>query len=185
MTTIFNAEGLRAVYRGLATSMVGVMPFNAIKLTSYDTARALVMEARQHVHAGASRTREGGGPRDETAPTAVSLPPAVTAAIGAVSGVTAATVCFPIEVIRRRQMVGELSGMGVHQAIASLYRSDGISALYRGVFINAAKVSLGTGATFCLYELFKDCLSVDGRQPPWEKLADPKWSRDRHEAPRS
>ena len=166
LTTIFNAEGFRAMYCGLTASMVGVMPFNAIKLTSYDTVRTLTIEARRRVN---PESRDGGGPRDETAPTVVSLPPPVTAAIGAVSGVTAATICFPIEVIRRRKMIGEFASLGVPQSIAALVRSEGASALYRGVFINAAKVSLGTGMTFCLYELFKDCLNVDGRCPPWEK----------------
>jgi len=171
LTTVFNAEGLRACYRGLTASMVGVMPFNAIKLTSYDTVRTLAIEARRRVH---PESRAGGGPRDETAPTDVSLPPPVTAAIGAVSGVSAATLCFPIEVIRRRKMLGEFASLGVPQSIGALVRSEGASALYRGVGINAAKVSLGTGTTFCLYELMKDCLRVDGRQPPWEKRQSPR-----------
>ena len=59
----------------------------------------------------------------------------------------------------------------------SLFRSDGVPALYRGVLINACKVSLGTGATFVLYELLKDCLSVDGRLPPWEKHGHQKRGR--------
>jgi len=166
LVAVFNTEGVRAVYRGLTASLVGVMPFNAVKLCSYDHLRTLYIRARRRA---LSTSLEGGGPRDETAPTQSSLPPPVTAAIGAASGVTAATLCFPIEVIRRRKMTGDFAGLGVPQAIASLVRSEGAAALYRGVFINAAKVSVGTGATFCLYELFKDCLYVDGREPPWEK----------------
>jgi len=157
---VWNAEGLRAVYRGLTASLLGVMPFNAIKLTSYDTVRSIAIESRRR---NASPNHDGSS--------AGSLPPPLTAAIGAVSGVTAATTLFPIEVVRRRKMIGEFSGMSVPRAVASLVRSDGVPALYRGVGINACKVSLGTGATFVLYELLKDCLRVDGRLPPWEKHA--------------
>ena len=71
-----------------------VMPFNAMKLGIYDLVRRNVIALR---HA------EMGGSVD-----AASLPPPLTAAIGACSGVFAATACFPIEVIRRKQMMGEV-----------------------------------------------------------------------------
>jgi hypothetical protein len=155
LLSVCNTEGVRAVYRGLTASMCGVMPFNAMKLTSYDTFRSLAIEAQR-------RQEDVGSMADH-------LPPTVNWAIGAMSGVVAATACFPLEVIRRRKMIGDFAGLGVLQAMGALVASDGVGALYRGVYINAAKVSVGTGATFCLYELFKDCLSVDGRRPPWQK----------------
>ena len=167
LETIFNAEGVRALYRGLTASMAGVMPFNAIKLTSYDTLRGFALDAQRRKSFGLGAQTDDGG--QSFGVSAASLPPPITAAIGAMSGVTAATVCFPLEVIRRRMMIGDFAGLGVLQAMGALARSDGAGALYRGVFINAGKVAVGTGATFCLYELFKDGLRVDGRVPPWEK----------------
>lgn len=159
LATVWNAEGLRAVYRGLTTSLVGVMPFNAIKLTSYEALRHKVI---------ARREGGGGGFRADAA---ASIPPALTAAVGAVAGVTAATSCYPIEVIRRRQMMGELAGLGVGDALAALVRAEGAAALYRGVFVNMAKVALSNGLGFVLYEVMKDVLHVDGRLAPWEKGA--------------
>jgi solute carrier family 25 phosphate transporter 23/24/25/41 len=155
LTNLWSTEGASAVYRGLATSLIGVMPFNAIKLTSYDVLRDKALAACSHADEGAS-TR---------------LPPALTAAVGAVSGVTAATACFPIEVVRRRKMIGEFAGVSLVPAISSLARSEGVAALYRGVVINAGKVSVGTGLSFVIYELLKDSLRVDGRTPPWEKVS--------------
>eukprot|EP00310_Coccolithus_braarudii_P008420 CAMPEP_0183365076 /NCGR_PEP_ID=MMETSP0164_2-20130417/83270_1 /TAXON_ID=221442 /ORGANISM="Coccolithus pelagicus ssp braarudi, Strain PLY182g" /LENGTH=88 /DNA_ID=CAMNT_0025540529 /DNA_START=23 /DNA_END=289 /DNA_ORIENTATION=- len=86
-------------------------------------------------------------------------------ASGAIAGVTAATTCFPIEVIRRRKMIGEFKGMGTFAAIASLARNEGAASVYRGVFLNMAKVSVSSGISFALYELFKDYLRVDVRGP--------------------
>ena len=153
LETIWNAEGLRAIYRGLTTSLSGVMPFNAIKLSSYDLLRQQ------------ATTLVGGGD------TALQLPAFLTAAVGALAGVTAATSCFPIEVIRRRQMMGEFGGLGVRQAMFSLAQSEGVGVLYRGVFVNMAKVALSNALGFVLYEVAKDCLQVDGRTPPWDRAA--------------
>ena len=152
LETIWNAEGIRALYQGLTTSLSGVIPFNAIKLTSYDTLR------RQAILAfGVTRT--------------TSLPTVVTAAIGASAGVAAATSCFPLEVVRRRQMMGEYTGLGTIPAIGALVKAEGLKTLYRGVYVNMAKVALSNAIGFVLYELAKDALCVDGRMPPWEKAA--------------
>ena len=152
LNKLWSSEGITAVYRGLATSLIGVMPFNAIKLTSYDLLRATAIEM------------PWGGNGEPGA----RLPPAVTAAVGAFSGVAAATVCFPIEVVRRRKMVGDFAGVSLIPAISSLARAEGMGALYRGVLINAGKVSVGTGLSFVMYEFLKDSLRVDGRTPPWQ-----------------
>lgn len=154
LSSVLDAEGLRAVYRGLTTSLCGVMPFNALKLGIYDIVRRSVIAAR---HAAGESSVDG-----------TSLPPALTASIGAFSGVFAATSCFPIEVIRRKQMVGELAGLSLPDALVTLAQTEGASALFRGVGLNVVKVALSNSLGFVLYEVMKDCLRVDGRPPPWE-----------------
>ena len=172
---LWSAEGLTAVYRGLATSLIGVMPFNAIKLTTYDLLRAAAMDRPRGGHPGSGD--RGSGDRGSGS---ARLPPAVTAAVGAVSGVTAATACFPIEVLRRRKMVGEFAGVSLVPALSRLARAEGIGALYRGVLLNAGKVSVGTGLSFVLYELLKDSLRVDGRVPPWDARATARQPHHSH-----
>lgn len=150
---IFREEGAFAMYNGLTTTLAGVLPFNAIKLAAYDLLRRQATE-------GANRERDAD---------TVSLPVASVAAMGAVSGVLAATSCFPLEVVRRRQMVGELSGLSPLAALLAIMRTEGPQALMRGAGLNVVKVSLGNSLGFVLYEIAKDALSVDGRTPPWAK----------------
>ena len=77
-----------------------------------------------------------------------------------------ATSCFPLEVVRRRQMAGEFAGLSAYAAIASLVRTEGMGALVKGAGLNCVKVSMSNSLGFVLYELCKDVLMVDGRQQP-------------------
>ena len=144
---------------------VGVLPFNAIKLSSYDNLRRKAMEFTAAQQAKGRAIVE----LDDDTVERASLPVPTVAAIGAVSGVSAATACFPLEVVRRRQMAGELRGYNTIQAMVSLVKSDGVGVLYKGVALNSVKVVLGNSLGFVLYELAKDVLMVDGRIPPWER----------------
>ena len=91
---VAREEGALAMYNGLLTTLAGVLPFNAVKLSTYDRLR------RQATLKAAKSTDNED---------AVSLPVPTIAAIGAVSGVSAATACYPLEVVRRQQMAGNLA----------------------------------------------------------------------------
>ena len=150
--SIWREEGALALYAGLLTTLAGVLPFNAIKLTAYDVMRGAAVASS---HDGDERS--------------VSLPLQTVAAIGASSGMLAATSCFPFEVVRRRQMAGELAGVSAYGAIARIVQSEGAAALMKGSGLNCLKVAMSNSIGFVLYELAKDVLCVDGRSPPWAK----------------
>ena len=105
LAALAREEGFMAMYSGLLTTLAGVLPFNAIKLSAYDLLRRqAAAAAAPSIGAGA----DGAQDADQIAHAdRISLPVPTVAAIGAVSGVLAATSCFPLEVVRRRQMAGE------------------------------------------------------------------------------
>ena len=160
LVTLADTEGFLSLYGGLATTLAGVLPFNAIKLASYDFLRDQALRQRM----GAARPAPGSAAAQR-----ISLPPATTAAIAAWGGVLAATSCFPLEVVRRRQMMGEFVGLSVPGALAALSRKEGVAALMAGANLNIVKVAIGNSIGFVLYEAFMDVLQVHGRSPPWEK----------------
>ena len=159
MVSIARTEGCGALYGGLSATLVGVLPFNSIKLASYDFLR---------------RSADAGD--------ATSLPAATSAAFGAVAGVVAATSCFPLEMVRRRQMMGDHVGMPFHAAMVAIAQKEGARALLRGSGVNIVKVALSNSIGFALYETAKDTLGVDGRKPPWVK-SEKRPPRDADEAP--
>ena len=160
LVTLADTEGFLSLYGGLATTLAGVLPFNAIKLASYDFLRDQALRQRM----GAARPAPGSAAAQR-----ISLPPATTAAIAAWGGVLAATSCFPLEVVRRRQMMGEFVGLSVPRALSALSRKEGVAALMAGANLNIVKVAIGNSIGFVLYEAFMDVLQVHGRSPPWEK----------------
>ena len=145
---LVQEEGFWAMYAGLSATLAGVIPFNAIKLTCYDQMRKACCKP---------------GDSEEQ----VSLPLPLVATIGATSGVIAATSCFPLEVVRRRQMMGELAGYRPYGAVAKIVRTEGVQAILAGSGVNCVKVAMGNSLGFVLYEVAKDCFGVDGRLPPW------------------
>jgi hypothetical protein len=171
---VLREEGLFNLYSGISTTLAGVLPFNAMKLSSYDFLRRQALAAEQLAAEQKAAAAGRGKRRGEAAPPpiderSISLPVPTVAAIGATSGVVAATSCYPLEVVRRRQMAGEFSGLSATKAAASLVRAEGPSALFKGIGVNCLKVTMSNSLGFVLYELTMDSLQVDGRITPWER----------------
>ena len=146
---IGEKEGFKALYQGLSATVAGILPFSSMKLATYDL-------LRRQVTAGVDDV-------------AASISLGMSASIGAAAGVVAATSCFPLEVVRRRQMMGEFSSLSVAGAMSAIARAEGMKALFAGVGLNIAKTGMANALGFALYEISKDLLEVDGRTPPWRK----------------
>mmetsp|Transcript_15971 Transcript_15971/g.48461 ORF Transcript_15971/g.48461 Transcript_15971/m.48461 type:complete len:180 (+) Transcript_15971:559-1098(+) len=140
------AGGPRFLYHGLGVTLVGILPHSAVKLSTYDWLRR----------------RYNDGMNADNA----SLPPAVCAAFGALAGVAAATSCLPLEVVRRRQMMGRYAGLSTFMALGVMLRDEGARSIVAGAKLNTLKVSLSNALGFFLYELCKDMFEVDGRVSP-------------------
>lgn len=81
--TIVRAEGVMALYRGLAPTLVGIAPYAALNFALYDLVKVYYY---------------GGGKPQGTLS---------NLGIGAMTGTIAATVCYPLDTVRRRmQMPG-------------------------------------------------------------------------------
>jgi len=151
LANIGKKEGIRALYFGLPATIAGIIPFSSMKLATYDMLRRRLTE----------------GVDAES----ISISLAQSAQIGAIAGIVAATSCFPFEVVRRRQMGGELTSLSVIGAMAAIVNDEGLRALFKGVSINVFKVALSNSLGFALYENFKDVLQVDNRKPPWKRAS--------------
>lgn len=80
------------------------------------------------------------------------------------SGFTASTISFPLEVARKRLMVGTLQGRcptHMAAALSEVIREEGLLGLYRGWGASCLKVMPSSGITWMFYEAWKDILLVD------------------------
>ena len=78
-------------------------------------------------------------------------------------GFTASTISFPLEVARKRLMVGALQGKcppHMAAALSEVIRERGLLGLYRGWGASCLKVMPSSGITWMFYEAWKDILLV-------------------------
>jgi solute carrier family 25 (mitochondrial phosphate transporter), member 23/24/25/41 len=89
--TIIKTEGPMALYKGLMPTLLGIAPYAALNFALYDL-------AKKHFY-------EGGRPQGV-------IPNLL---LGAATGTVAATVCYPLDTVRRRmQMKGKTYNGQIH-----------------------------------------------------------------------
>lgn len=98
--SIVRKEGPRALFGGITPSLIGIIPYSGLNLGTYDALRY-------------AYTKHTGRP----------VPKGASLAFGALAGATAASACFPLEVVRRRAMMGQACLSSAPEAGWSLTRS--------------------------------------------------------------
>jgi hypothetical protein len=134
---IVKNEGIGALFRGLDASILGIMPYAAIRLSTYDALKSAYKRATGEEH----------------------LNPRAALVFGAVAGVTSAVVTFPLEVARRRMMAGSpYRNVGV--ALVGIVSKEGVGALFRGVELTIVKQAPQYALGFASYEMAKRALAL-------------------------
>lgn len=164
--TIVHTDGPAGLYRGLAATLLQVVPSLALNFAIYESSRQWAM--------GGSAER-GRGP-----PSAL-----VSMACGCTAGFATSTITFPLDVVRRRmQMAGRAaaapsastsgtasagSGAPAPQHAAVTYGSvirgvvagQGLRGFYVGIIPEYCKVLPGVAIAFMTYEKMKHWLGAD------------------------
>ncbi|KAI4337330.1 hypothetical protein L6164_015761 [Bauhinia variegata] len=137
---IVREEGPAELYRGLAPSLIGVIPYAATNYFAYDTLRKAYRKIFKQEKIGNIETL----------------------LIGSAAGAFSSSATFPLEVARKHMQVGALSGRQVYQnvihALASILEHEGISGLYRGLGPSCMKLVPAAGISFMCYEACKRIL---------------------------
>ena len=118
------------------------MPYFGLRFGVYDILRRWHLRIRE----------EGDG----------LIPAQFAAAYGFASGFVASGITFPMEVVRRRAMVGA-SAPNIFVAVPAIVKGEGLAGLYKGYGVNVIKVAPSSAITFFTYETVRrllDQLSV-------------------------
>ncbi|XP_024377247.1 calcium-dependent mitochondrial ATP-magnesium/phosphate carrier protein 3 [Physcomitrium patens] len=136
-------EGPRALYRGLLPSLLGIIPYAGIDLTTYET---LKIKARLLLPPG---TEPG---------------PFVHLCCGTFSGAFGATCVYPLQLIRTRLQAQSSKSneryTGMVDAFRHTYRKEGLRGFYKGWLPNMLKVVPSASITYLVYEDMKTRLSI-------------------------
>ncbi|KAF7793775.1 hypothetical protein EIP86_004896 [Pleurotus ostreatoroseus] len=155
--------GVRALYRGLIPTAMGVAPYVGINFATYEALRGVI-----------------------TPPGKSSVGRKLTC--GALAGSISQTITYPFDVLRRKMQVTGMGALGYQyngalDALQSILRTEGVRGLYRGLWPNlracftslvpkkcfltglvffrdTVKVAPSIATSFFVYELVKEFLGV-------------------------
>ncbi|OAY27369.1 adenine nucleotide transporter BT1, chloroplastic/mitochondrial [Manihot esculenta] len=143
---ILHEEGPAELYRGLAPSLIGVIPYAAANYFAYDTLRKAYRKVFKQEKIGNIETL----------------------LIGSAAGAISSSATFPLEVARKHMQVGALSGRKVYKnvlhALASILEQEGIQGLYKGLGPSCMKLVPAAGIAFMCYEASKRILVEDDEE---------------------
>ncbi|GAA5896925.1 uncharacterized protein JCM6883_007057 [Sporobolomyces salmoneus] len=140
---VYREEGgIRALYRGLVPTSMGVAPYCAFNFASYELLK------QQWTRLTGNEPHTPGN-----------------LACGAIAGAFSQTMTYPMDLLRRRmQMVGLKSDAlgyqytGSWNAIKTIVQREGLKGLYRGIVPNLCKCAPAMSVQFGAYEFTKDLM---------------------------
>lgn len=141
---IYAKGGARAFYRGLPAGLLGVFPYSAIDMSTFEGAKLAYLKA--------TRRKD--------------LPVHATLMIGSFSGTVGAVTVYPVNLIRTRL---QASGTPAHpfvyhgffDAFRQTYRHEGLRGFYGGLGPTLAKVIPAVSISYTVYERSKKGFGIE------------------------
>ncbi|KAN0079076.1 Mitochondrial carrier domain containing protein [Elaphomyces granulatus] len=148
---MWQTNGILSFFRGLPLGVIGMFPYAAIDLTTFEYLKASILARKarlQHCH------------EDD-----VPLSNFTTGAIGAFSGAFGASVVYPLNVLRTRlQTQGTVLHPFTYDGIADVtrrtIRAEGFRGLYKGLTPTLLKVAPAVSISYVVYENAKRALAL-------------------------
>ncbi|PIL37110.1 transporter [Ganoderma sinense ZZ0214-1] len=140
---VWQLGGFRAYYRGLTIGLIGVFPYSAIDMSTFEALKLAYL-------------RSTG--KDEPGVLALLM-------FGSVSGSVGATSVYPLNLVRTRLQASGSSGhperyTGIFDVVHKTYTRDGWRGFYRGLLPTLAKVVPAVSISYVVYESSKSKLGV-------------------------
>ncbi|KAF8311007.1 mitochondrial carrier [Clavulina sp. PMI_390] len=132
--SMVRVEGLRALWRGLSTTLWRDVPFSGIYWMIYESSKPYL---RHEGHGG----------------------PFVAFAGGAVSGICAAIITSPFDVLKTRRQVTGGTSSSTLRAFSQLIHDEGYRSLFTGLTPRLAKIAPACGIMIACYEGLSTWLS--------------------------
>ncbi|KAL8732494.1 MAG: hypothetical protein Q9166_002708 [cf. Caloplaca sp. 2 TL-2023] len=148
---MWKTNGIRSFYRGLPLGLVGMFPYSAIDLTTFEYTKRFFIS----YNAKKRRCHE-----EEAMPGNF-----MTAALGAFSGAFGASVVYPINLLRTRL---QSQGTAIHpptytgfmDVTMKTIRGEGVRGLFKGITPNLLKVVPAVSITYVVYDNSKRILGL-------------------------
>ncbi|TDZ32751.1 Calcium-binding mitochondrial carrier SAL1 [Colletotrichum spinosum] len=149
---MWQAGGMRSVYRGVTMGLMGMFPYSAIDMGTFEllkTSYKRYMSKYRGIH------------EEDVKPGNV-----MTGIIGATSGAFGASVVYPLNVLRTRlQTQGTVmhpaTYTGIWDVAQKTLKNEGMRGMYKGLTPNLLKVAPALSITWVVYENSKKFMGLE------------------------
>ncbi|KAB8274594.1 mitochondrial carrier domain-containing protein [Aspergillus minisclerotigenes] len=137
------------LYQGIGPTILGILPYAGTSFVTHD-----LMRDQLRSPLFAAYTLERGS---STRLTAVAQ-----LCCGAIAGIVAQTVAYPIDILRRRMQVGSVVGSrsGIVETARRVYMERGVKGFYVGLTIGYVKMAPMVATSFYVYDRTKRLLGL-------------------------
>ena len=148
---MWATSGFRSFYRGLPMGLVGMFPYSAIDLTTFEYLKRIITRRKARL----KKCDEDN----------VALSNFTTAAIGALSGAVGASSVYPLNLLRTRlQSQGTAihppTYNGIWDVTVRTVKGEGVRGLFKGITPNLLKVVPAVSITYVVYDNSKAALGL-------------------------
>ncbi|KAK0704918.1 mitochondrial carrier domain-containing protein [Lasiosphaeris hirsuta] len=148
---MWKEGGFRAAYRGLGLGLIGMFPYSAIDIGTFEFLKKTYIRTKARYYCIHEEDASPGN--------------IATAALGASSGALGATLVYPLNVLRTRlQTQGTAmhppTYTGIWDVTHKTIRNEGARGLYKGLTPNLLKVAPALSITWVCYENMKKLLDL-------------------------
>ncbi|KAI1766886.1 mitochondrial carrier [Hypoxylon sp. FL1150] len=149
---MWTEGGVRAAYRGVTMGLVGMFPYSAIDMGTFELLKTTYVTYK---------ARKLGVHEEDTHPSTFA-----TGLMGASSGAFGATVVYPLNVLRTRLQTQGTSMhparyTGIWDVARKTIHHEGVRGLYKGLMPNLLKVAPALSITWMVYENAKRILHLN------------------------
>ena len=137
---IVRTEGFSALYKGIGPTFISGAPYVGLQMTFYDVYKKHVSQYSDGILS--------------------------KMLAGALAGITAQTITYPGDTVRRQMQSNGAGGeapiyRNSMDCLVKIVKREGIVGLYRGLLINVARGVPGAAIQFTAYEQFKRLLRCE------------------------
>ncbi|KAI9679367.1 MAG: hypothetical protein M1817_005389 [Caeruleum heppii] len=148
---MWKSNGVRAYYRGLPMGLIGMFPYAAIDLGTFEYLKRAI---------STRNAKKLGCDVEDAAPGSIA-----TAGIGALSGALGASIVYPLNLLRTRlQAQGTAihppTYTGIMDVTRKTVKQEGVRGLFKGLTPNLLKVVPAVSITYVVYENSKRALGL-------------------------
>ncbi|KAI1366322.1 mitochondrial carrier domain-containing protein [Xylaria arbuscula] len=148
---MFAEGGTRAAYRGVTMGLVGMFPYSAIDMGTFEFLKTNYIQYK---------AKASGCHEEDAQPSTFA-----TGIMGASSGAFGASVVYPLNVLRTRLQTQGTSMhparyTGIWDVAHKTVRNEGVRGLYKGLMPNLLKVAPALSITWMVYEKTKKVMDL-------------------------